>query len=162
MGVLPKKLCVFILLLYFCSFPAFSLEIENTADNPRLVNLCPEHLRSLKMMEKRLYSNSFEFENNIDRIERLELDLFNEIKVGTPTQRIESLKLASTAQALRGTAMTPMMQSTFNTRYINPRGADVPYHEDVGIIDGLIRVWWPDLYAQLNEYRRYKEANFYY
>lgn len=161
MGILPKKLCVFILFLSFFAVPVSSLEIENTADNPRLVNLCPEHLRALKMMEKRHYSNSFEFENNLDRIERLELDLFNEIRKGTPTQRINDLKLASTRQALRGTAMTPMMQSTFNTRYINPRGADVPYYDDVGIIDGLLRVWFPDLYAQLNEYRRFKEANFY-
>ena len=58
--------------------------------------------------------------------------------------------------------MTPMMYSTFNQRYINPRGEDAPaYYDDVGIIDGLIRVWWPDFYNQLSEYRKFKEANFY-
>lgn len=161
MGFLPKKICIIFVFLSLFFLPVFSLEIENTADNPRLVNLCPEQFKALKMIEKRIYSNSFEFENSIDRIERLELDLFDEIREGSVSDRIKSLKIASTQYALRGTAMTPMMQSTFNTRYINPRGADVPYHEDVGIIDGLIQVWWPDLYEQLSEYRRYKEANFY-
>ena len=161
MGFLRKGLIIFIVMPFFCISSAFSLEIENTADNPRLVNLCPEQFRALKMIEKRIYSNCFEYENTIDRIERLEIDLFDEIRVGSATQRINALKLASTDFALRGTAMTPMMQSTFNSRYINPRGADIKYHEDVGIIDGLIRVWWPDFYKQLTEYRRYKEANFY-
>lgn len=162
MGFLPKKFCLFLVILFFIPCSVFSLEIENTADNPRLVNLTPQQFRALDMVEKRIYSNTFSYENTIDRIERLELDIFDEIRQGTPTQRINSLKLASTNIALRGTAMTPMMESTFNSRYINPRGADAPaYYDDVGIIDGLIRVWWPDLYNQLSEYRRFKEANFY-
>ena len=56
--------------------------------------------------------------------------------------------------------MTPMMMDTFNSRYINPRGEGIAYHDDVGLIDGLIRVWWPDFYAQIDEYRRYRHANF--
>lgn len=137
------------------------LEIENTADNPRLVNITEQQLKALATIEKRIYSNSFPAQNTIDRLERLELDLFKAIQKGSPTQRIETLKLESTRIALRGTAMTPMMMSTFNTKYINPRGESGAYIEDVGIIDGLIRVWWPDFYAKILEYRRYKEATFY-
>lgn len=137
------------------------LEIENTADNPRLVNITEQQLKALSTIEKRIYSNSFPAQNTIDRLERLELDLFKAIQKGSPTQRIETLKLESTRIALRGTAMTPMMMSTFNTKYINPRGESGAYIEDVGIIDGLIRVWWPDFYAKILEYRRYKEATFY-
>ena len=162
MGFLPKQICILCIIISSLFTSVCALEIENTADNPRLVNLCPEQFRALKMVEKRVFNNSFEDENTVDRIERLELAMFDEIKKGSPTQRINSLKLASTAHALRGTAMTPSMQSTFNTRYINPRGADAPiYYDDVGIIDGLIRVWWPDFYEKISEYRRYKEANFY-
>ena len=158
----PTKFCIAAIMFFCIQCSVFSLEIENTADNPRLVNLTPQQFKALDMVEKRLYNNKFDFENSIDRIERLELDIFNEIRKGTPTQRINSLKLASTNIALRGTAMTPMMDSTFNQRYINPRGEDAPaYYDDVGIIDGLIRVWWPDFYNQLSEYRKFKEANFY-
>ena len=57
--------------------------------------------------------------------------------------------------------MTPMMMDTFNTRYINPRGEGIIYHDDVGIIDGLIKAFWPDFYNQISEYRQFKEANYY-
>ncbi len=162
MGRLPKFLLVQILVIFiFVPYYALAFEYENTADNPRLVNLTPQQFRALDTIEKRIYSNAFSYENTVDRLERLELDLFNEIQKGTPTQRINALKLESSRVAIKGTAMTPMMESSFNTRYINPKGESARYYDDVGIIDGLIRVWWPDFYAKITEYRKYKEANFY-
>ena len=162
MGKLPKRLfiCLFYLVLSITSI--YSLELENTADNPRLVNITEKQLKELAIIEERIYENSFPLENTIDRLERLELDLFRAVQRGTPTQRINTLKLESSRIAIRGTAMTPLMMDTFNTRYINPRGEINSYaSEDVGLIDGLIRVWWPDFYAQIVEYRKYKEATFY-
>ena len=163
MGKLPKIFYVWItVIILFCNCTSgYDFEIENTADNPRLVNISAQQLRDLKTVEKRIYSKSYEGENTIDRLERLELDLFKAIQAGSATQRLNTLKMESTRIALRGTAMTPMMMDTFNTKYINPRGAGYySYEDDVGIIDGLIRLWWPDFYAKLNEYRRWKEANF--
>ncbi len=159
MKKLTKVIFVWIVLIIVPLY-ANASEWENTADNPRLVNLTAEQYRALDTIEKRIYHNSFAWENTIDRLERLEMDLFHEIRPGSPTQRINTLRLESTRVALRGTSMTPMMQDTFNTKYINPRG-ESQYYDDVGIIDGLIRVWWPDFYAKLSQYRRYKEANFF-
>ncbi len=160
MAKMPKKisLCftVLIIIPYFC----FAFEIENTADNPRLVNITKQQLKALSTIEKRIYEKSYQGENTIDRLERLELELFHAVQKGTPTQRINTLKLESARAAIRGTAMTPMMMDTFNSKYINPRGEGIAYHDDVGLIDGLIRVWWPDFYAQIDEYRRYRHANF--
>ncbi len=154
-----KKSFILLSMYLLISLNGYALDIENTADNPRLVNLTPQQFRTLDMIEKRIYENSFGWENTMDRIERLEMDLFNEIQHGSPTQRLNTLKIESTKIAVRGTAMTPMMEANFNTKYINAKG-DIPYYDGVGIIDGLIRVWWPDLYKQLSEYRKYKEANF--
>lgn len=159
MGRLPKIFIVWLVLSCFLSFNVSALEIENTADNPRLVNLAPEQFKALEVMEKRLYRMTFDDDNNIDRIERLEMDYFNRIKEGSAAQRINALKIASGRAAIRGTAMTPMMMDTFNTRYINQHPD--AYYDDVGIIDGLVRLWWPDFYAKIKEYRKYKEANFY-
>ncbi len=159
MGGLPEKIIIITIITVFqCS--SFAFEYESPADNPRLVNITPKQKHSLAVIEKRIYGNSFEFENTVDRVERLEIDFFDQIQKGTITERIKTLRVESTRAAISGTAMTPMMQSTFNTRYVNAH-ADVHPYNDVGIIDGLIREWWPDLYAQLCEYRRYKEANFY-
>ena len=163
----PKFLFVWIVILFFAPYYVSAFEYENTADNPRLVNLCPEQYRTLDNIEKRIYNKTYYGENTVDRIERLELDLFNEIQKGNISQRLNTLRLESTHIAIRGTAMTPMMSDTFNSKYINPRGEGNTYRsygiyqDDVGIIDGLIRLWWPDFYAQINEYRKYKEANFY-
>lgn len=157
---IPKTLGMCFLLLFILPYFSFAFEIENTADNPRLVNITKQQYKALATIEKRLFNISFPNENTIDRLERLELELFHAIQAGTPTERINILKIESTRSAIRGTAMTPMMMETFNTKYINPRGEGIAYHEDVGIIDGLIKVWWPDFYAQIDEYRRFKEANF--
>lgn len=160
MAKMPKKIKLFLMVLILIQYSCFAFEIENTADNPRLVNITKQQLRTLSSIEKRIYDKSYKGENTIDRLERLELYLFHGIQSGTPTQRINSLKLESSRVALRGTAMTPMMMDTFNTKYLNPRGEGIAYHDDVGLIDGLIKVWWPDFYAQIDEYRRFKEANF--
>ncbi len=154
-----KKSFILLFMCFLIPAGCYALDIENTADNPRLVNLTPQQFRTLDMIEKRIYDNSFGWENTMDRIERLELDLFDEIQHGSPAQRLNTLRIESTKAAIRGTAMTPMMEANFNTKYINAKG-DIPYHDGVGIIDGLIRAWWPDLYSQLSEYRKYKEANF--
>lgn len=157
-----KKLFVLISTIFVFSISSFAYEIENTADNPRLVNLTPRQFHSLEVIENRIYNNTFREDNTMDRIERLELDLFHAIQKGTVTQRLNTLRIESTKSSIRGTAMTPMMMDNFNTRYINPRGEDAgTYHDDVGIIDGLIRVWWPDFYETISEYRKFKEANFY-
>ncbi len=169
MGKLPKFFIVWCVIISFFNSFAFAendivylgkdVEIENTQDNPRLVNLTPQQYKTLDTIEKRIYSNSFAFENTIDRLERLEMDLFHEIQKGSPTQRINTLRIESARVKIRGTAMTPMMNDVFNQKYINPRSS--AYYDDVGIIDGLIRLWWPDFYATLSEYRKYKEATFY-
>lgn len=161
MAKLPKKFSLWLMVLIIIPYSCFAFELENTADNPRLINITKQQYRALATIEKRIYDKSYPDDNTIDRLERLELDLFHGIQSGTPTQRINTLKLESSRVALRGTAMTPMMMDTFNTKYINPRGESVAYHEDIGLIDGLIKVWWPNFYSQVNEYRRFKEANFY-
>ena len=159
MGRLPKIFLILSVILCLQSY-TFGFEYESPADNPRLINLSPKQYKSLKVIEKRIYGKSFEEESPIDRIEKLERKIYNGIQNGNISVRLDNLRLESTRFVISGTAMTPMMQSTFNTRYVNAH-ADVHCYSDVGLIDGLIRLWWPELYAQLLEYRKYKEANFY-
>ena len=76
MGKLPKIICVWfsVLCMQYC---AFALEYENTADNPRLVNLSEKQHQYLRSMEKRRFGRAYEYENSIDRIERLEIEYFD-------------------------------------------------------------------------------------
>jgi hypothetical protein len=146
------------IVLFFIPYSTFAFEYENTADNPRLVNLTKQQYKWLDTIEKRIYNKAYSDANTIDRLEHIEMDIYHEIQKGSPTKRINDLKIESARIALRGTPMTPMMDSTFNSRYINPRGE--VYYDDVGLIDGFIRLFWPDFYQTLTQYRKYKEANF--
>ncbi len=178
MGRLPKIVFVWLVIIFMpCSCLSFEDETidtskipflydenilkENTADNPRLVNLSPQQYKALEMMEKRLYKRTFDYENNIDRIERLEIRFFDEPQKGTISVRLNALKLESSRNAISGTAMTPMMQETFNRKYIRPINPDTSHYNEVGIIDGFLRLWFPELYKEVQEYRKYKEANFF-
>jgi hypothetical protein len=139
---------------------AFCSEYENTADNPRLVNLSEQQYQYLRSMEKRRFGRAYECENSIDRIERLEIEYFDEPQKGNISERLKNLRMESTRDAISGTAMTPMMQSTFNSSYISPRTTDTSHYNEVGLIDGFIRLWWPDLYEDLKEYRKIKDLTF--
>ncbi len=161
MGKLPKIFYIVFVCVIFSSSLVFSFELENTADNPRLVNIAPEQMHELSVIENRIYGNSFKGQNTLERIERLEMDLFHGFQNGTLNQRLNTLKIESTRAALRGNAMTPMMMSAFNTKYINSSTNYSTYHEDVGLIDGLIKVWYPDFYNMLENYRKFKEDNCY-
>lgn len=153
------EIIIFSVACIFFSLPCSALDIENTADNPRLVNLSPSQFRTLDVIEKRIYHSCYYEQDTIDRIERLEEDIFGEIQKGTISSRLAALRLESTKIAVRGTPMTPMMDRTFNSKYLNA-SSDIGYNDSVGLIDGLIRVWWPDFYAKVEEHRKIKEANF--
>lgn len=159
MGKLPKIILIWFYVLCLNSL-AIAFEYENTSDNPRLVNLSEKQFQYLRSMEKRRFGRAYEYENSIDRIERLEIEYFDEPQKGNISERLKNLRMESTRDAISGTAMTPMMQDTFNSSYISPRTTDTSHYNEVGLIDGLIRLWWPNLYEDLKEYRKIKDLTF--
>ena len=54
-----KKIIIVISILIIPNM-VFSFEIENTADNPRLVNITKQQLKDLKNVEKRIFDKSYE------------------------------------------------------------------------------------------------------
>ena len=64
----PKFLFVWIVILFFAPYYTYAFEYENTADNPRLVNLCPEQYRTLDNIEKRIYNKTYYGENTVSSI----------------------------------------------------------------------------------------------
>ena len=144
----PLFLCV--ILLCPSSFA------EDTYYNGRLVNLAPEQFKALETIEKRLYNQTYDDKTTLDRIEQVELDLYGDIQKGSPITRLNNLKVESMHQALRGTSIPPSMMKHYQNKYI--QNEDYQYHDDVGLIDGFIRLWFPDFYFQLSQYRMYKES----
>ena len=106
-------------------------------------------------MEKRVYNQTFDDKPTLDRIEQLEADLYGDIQKGSAIGRLNNLKTASMRHAIRGTSIPPSMMKNYKTKYLNN---DDGYHDDVGLIDGFVRLWFPDFYAQVSKYRFYKES----
>ena len=151
-----KKFCPILTALILVVFPLVSFgEIEKTYYNGRLVNIAPEQFKVLETMEKRVYNKTFDDKPTLDRIEQLELDLYGDIQKGSAIGRLNNLKVASMHHAIRGTSIPASMMKNYKTKYLNN---DDGYHDDVGLIDGFIRLWFPDFYAQVSKNRFYKES----
>ena len=131
-------------------------QVENTYYNGRLVNLAPDQFKALETMEKRLYNKTFDDKVTIDRIEQLEFDLYGNVQKGSAITRLNNLKTESMHHALRGTSIPPSMMRNYQNKYI--QNEKYEYHDDVGLIDGFVRLWFPEFYYQLSKYRMYKEA----
>ncbi len=148
-----KFLCPVFLCLFLFSSSVFA---EDTYYNGRLVNLAPNQFKALETMEKRLYNRTYDDKVTIDRIEQLEFDLYGSIQKGSPITRLNNLKVESMHHSIRGTSIPPSMMRNYQNKYI--QNENYEYHDDVGLIDGFIRLWFPDFYAQLSQYRMYKES----
>lgn len=130
---------------------------EDTYYNGRLINLAPEHFKALETIEKRLYNKTNDDKVTLDRIEQVETDLYGEVQKGSPISRLNKLKVKSMHYSLRGTSIPPSMMKNYQNKYI--QNEEYQYHDDVGLIDGFIRLWFPDFYSQLSQYRMLKESN---
>ncbi|MBR6163410.1 hypothetical protein IKQ26_05945 [bacterium] len=150
-----KKLCPVAIILCVFSLCA-SAEIEKNYYNGRLVNIAPNQFKVLETMEKRLYNKTFDDKPTLERIEQLEADLMGDVQKGSAIARLNNLKIKSMHHAIRGTSIPPSMMKQYKTQYLNNENEG--YYDDVGIIDGCIRLWFPEFYAQLSKYRMYKEA----
>lgn len=146
--------CTVISIIIFSCFA--EAQVENTYYNGRLVNLAPQQFKVLETMEKRLYGRVYDDKVTIDRIEQLEFDLYGNVQKGSAITRLNNLKTESMHQALRGTSIPPSMMRNYQKKYLQDENTG--YHDDVGLIDGFIRLWFPEFYAQMSQYRMLKES----
>jgi len=108
-------------------------------------------LNDITTMERRHYRNhASEAESNEYRLNRLETTLFGQTFGDMNTkERMRRLRIASQKMFFQGTAMPVKVKS----RYINA-GDDVIQlveRDNVGIIDGLLKVYAPQFYEKIQE-----------
>lgn len=108
-------------------------------------------LKDITTMEKRHYKNSADdFDSNEYRLNRLETTFFGETFEEMDTkERMRRLRIASQKMFMEGMSKPVKIKS----RYINA-GDDVIQivdHDNIGIIDGFLKLWAPELYAKVQE-----------
>lgn len=124
------------------------------------IGLTPKMLREVKIMENRHFkSRTDNGESESYRLERLEIELMGRSFTGLPLdERMKTLKIASQKRMLSGTSLPPSVAKYYSPKRINNDLIQVvPKNDDVGIIDGLMKVYAPDLFRA---YRARKDRQF--
>lgn len=108
-------------------------------------------LKDITTMEKRHYKNpAGDFDSNEYRLDRLETTFFGQtFKEMDTKERMRRLRIASQKMFMEGMSKPVKIKS----RYINA-GDDVIQivdHDNVGIIDGLLKLCAPQLYEKVQE-----------
>lgn len=140
-----NKLLVIVSVIIFVGILVF-VKPESYAD----IELTKKEIHEIEVMEGRLFQNDIDGESNIYRIERLEKELlFSTYPNDTIKERLQRLKLASQKQALTGAAMPVGMGRRYSRQKIT--NYDLPQYDSVGLVDGMIRAFYPDFYETLRQ-----------
>jgi len=141
-----KKIYLILILVFFLSSPSFSdIYLDERA------------LNAIEVMEGRLFRNEIEFESNSYRIIRLERELLGKTYEEDSLQkRIKRLEVASQKRTLTGAAVPTGWNRKWSLKRMNNE-LTPDYDDDVGIIDGLLKVFNPEAYEDL---RQMQEFNF--
>ena len=118
----------------------------------------PKIEKEVRIMEKRHFNNELVGGDDSYRIARLERELMGRVWRYTPLEdRMRRLKLASSRTMLAGTSLPPSLNRHFTPKRIHNDSIELREQDRVGIIDGLLRLYAPDLYQK---YASYKDRQF--
>ncbi len=124
--------------------------INEAYAKPLEVVFTPKIEKEIEIMEKRHFKNKAENETDAYRIARLENELMGRVWECTPLEtRMRRLKLASQRTVLAGTSLPNNLSRIYTQKRIRNDSIELREQERVGIIDGLLRVYAPDLYEKV-------------
>jgi len=156
---------VFIPLACYCYEPVQSVtitkeDIINAKPTPEKVAFSPKELKTVEMMEKRHFPRTYPEFQDSERLKNLEWELLGRIWIYTPQEdRIKRLKLASSNTMLSGVALPARISSKRNVKRMYNDEIQLRKRDNVGLIDGFLRLINPELYEQ---YRKRADRQFEY
>ena len=101
-------------------------------------------------MEKRHFHNKVTNETDSYRIARLERELMGKVWAYTPLEtRMRRLKIASQRTVLAGTSLPNNLARVYTPKRIRNDSIELAQQDQVGIIDGLLRLYAPEFYQKL-------------
>lgn len=163
-----KIICGFVykLIFYVLFFPAVSYcfepvqvvkitkeDIINAKPTVPDVYLTEKELKLISMLERRHFLRTFPDMSAKERLKNLEYELLGRTwQYTNKEQRIKSLKIASSNVMLQGTALPPSISSKRNAKRMTNNSIQIRKKDDVGLIDGMLRLINPELYKQFRNY----------
>ncbi len=156
---------IFMPLNCYCSEPAKTITItkeaiQNATPTKAPVELSQKDLRMIEMLEKRHFPRSYPEFDDAQRLKNLEFELLGRVWEYTSAQdRIRRLKLASSNTMLAGVALPASISSKRNVKRMRNDSIQLRKRDDVGLIDGFLRLISPEKYEY---YRKYSDRMFEY
>ena len=156
--------CIFILpLSSYCYEPVQTITITKEdimnakAKSPYEVNFTQKESKKISMMEKRHFLRSFEELKDSERLSNLEYELLGRKWEFSPqNERIKKLEIASSNRMLQGTALPASISTKRNVKRMRNNSIPMREKENVGLIDGFLKLMNPkayDIYEQTSRNR---------
>lgn len=132
--------------------------LANMSDIPDN-EITPKIKREIKIMERRHFRGKIEDEDINYKISKLEIELLGNSYENIPIkQRMKQLKLASQKRMLTGFSIPRNFDTRFTPKKVENDSIEIVKKDDVGIIDGLLKLYMPDFYEYYKQNReRYIE-----
>lgn len=155
---------IFIPLVCYCEEEIKSItitkeDILNAKAKPQYsVHFSSKDLKAVEIMERRHFPRTYPEFSDSERLKNLEYELLGKVWEYLPQEeRIKTLKLASSNTMLIGTSLP----ASFSSKRMAKRAkTDIPLRQrdNVGLIDGFLRMINPELYEQ---YRKNADKIYY-
>ena len=127
-------------------------DIMNAKPTPSAVEFSSKDLHYIELMEKRHFLRTFPEFSDSERLKNLEYELLGRCWKFSPQKaRIDKLKIASSNTMLIGTALPPSISSARNAKRMKNDDLQLRKRDDVGLIDGFLRLLNPALYEKYRE-----------
>ena len=131
-------------------------DIRNAVPTPAPVNFDSKTEHEIAVKEKRHFENSCEYDSDKYRIAKLEEHLLGRTWEFSPlSDRMRRLKLASQRKVLAGTSLPVGIRRYMSpARIKNDSTPSTETDDNVGIIDGLLKLYAPDVYYGWSDRKR--------
>ena len=127
--------------------------------SPYKVNFSQKDLKAIEIMERRHFPRTYPELSDAERLKNLEWELMGKIWEFSPQdERIRRLKLASSNTAITGAALPASISSKRNAKRMKNDMIQLRQRDNVGLIDGFLRLLSPEKYEQ---YRKYSDDMYY-
>ena len=126
---------------------------------PYPVRFSQKDLKAIEIMERRHFPRTYPELSDDERLKNLEYELLGRVwKYSMQSDRIKTLKLASSNTMLIGTALPTSISSKRMAKRIQNDSIQLRQRENVGLIDGFLKLINPQIY---DKYRQRSEELYY-
>ncbi len=134
-------------------------DIKNAKPTKAPVIFSKSDLHDIEVMEKRHFPRTYPEFSDEERMKNLEYELLGKVWLYTPQkERLNRLKLASSNTMITGVALPASLSSRRIVKRMRNDSIQLRKRDDVGLIDGFLRLISPEKYEQ---YRKYADDLYY-